>query len=324
MGRLRMIEFYKTIFINYYKDMASPILRDIEYPFILKDKIKTISLSLLHKQLIDEKYFIKSSIEDILNTLKVKELKEILEKNGIESTGRRKTNMIKLKQLSKSQIVKYLPMNHNQYFSLSQQGYNYIQDNYDYVLIMKYYQFGIDVEIYNKFRTKTHSFFESCEKMFIYQLNEVSNFKSSYSKQVMYSQLSKLYDIYGIHDKALYYALAHLYVEVSCDLIIPHLTFLGLDLSNPISLENRKKEVLSEFDYYISPQDDMIEIIYKNKESFNYKMIDNIYMITLEINLCSKEYFIEIITNIFQNNFNKENTVNKIKKLFNDIKIVTT
>lgn len=318
-----MIEFYKTIFLNYYKDIASPILKDFEYPFILKDKIKNTSLSLLHKQLIDDKYFIRSSIEDILNTLKVKELKEILKKNNIEATGRRNTNMIKLKQLSKSQIVKYLPSNYNQYFSISQQGYNYIKDNYDYVLIMKYYQFKIDIDIYNKFRTKSHSFFESCEKMFINQLNEVSNLKSSSSKQVMYRKLAKLYDIYGIEDKALFYALTDLYIELSCDSTIPTLEFSSFNLSSPNSFDSIKKHILSEFNFYVSPQDDVIEIIYRNQKQFNYKMIDKIYNIKLMLNLCSKEYFIEVITNIFQNSFNKEKTINKMKKLFNNTKIVT-
>lgn len=242
-----MNDFYKTIFLNYFKDLSSPVLNNEDYPFILKEKIKNIYLPQLHKTLIKEGYFIQSPILDVLNTMKVKELKMILEYNGIKSTGRRKTNMDKLKQLDESQIVKYLPINYKQYYSLSSKGHEYIKKNYDYVQIMNYYKFKIDVNIYNTFRTIDHSFFDGCEKMFISQLNDVSKLKTSYSKQVMYKSLAHLYDLYEIYDKALYYALADLYVELSADSVITTLGFPGTDLSHPLSLSSRKKQILLEF-----------------------------------------------------------------------------
>ncbi len=322
-----MIEFYKTIFLNYFKDLASPILKDLDYPFILRDKIKSIKISSLHVQLIYQGYFTKSSVEDILKTMKLKDLKNILESYGILSTGRKNTNIEKIKKLSFNQIEHYLPNNYNEFYSLTEKAYDYIKNNNDYILILKHYEFPIDVSLYNAFRNNNHSFFETCEKMFLSQLTDVMNLKTSYSKKIMFRYLSKLYDMYQLKEKALFYAMADLYIELSGNDIVSTLELKCINSAsrkeriNNFKLRKLKKEILSEFNYYISPQQDTINIIYKNKDVFNVKMVDNIYDINLMLNLCPKEYFICIVYDIFNETFNKNKAINQIENNFKKTKI---
>lgn len=314
--------FYITIFLDSYRDTSSPVLKNnADYPYEIRYYLKNIDLKKLHIYLINNNYFIRASIEDVLNTLKVKDLKRILERNGIVPTGRRKTNMEKIKNISPSKIINYLPNNYKNYYSISPKGLEFIKNNYDFILIKKHYNFKIDEELYCNFRNSDHSFFSTCEQLFLSQLKDDFDSDSSYTKKILFDKLSKLYDLYNFQKKALFYALAELYIELSCDSTIPTLAFINLDLT-PVSLKSRQQQILSEFNNYVSPQDDTIDIIYKNRQHYDERMIKKIFSIPLSLNVCSEEYFKQIIKGIFNNSFNKEETIKNIKQMFRNINFI--
>ncbi|WP_296875067.1 SAP domain-containing protein [Thomasclavelia sp.] len=286
----------KAIFL--YTQNRTKIRQNHEYQQYLHYKYNIINPREYHKSMINEGYFELTSIQDVLNTLKVKELKDVLNKNNLEQKGRKKDLIERIINNLNEQELNYF-LSKNDLYCLSIKGKNFIELYKDYILLHKHSSLQIEIEEYETERIKYTDvdFYIIAENILRKKLkNDNYNVFST-----ICNNLYKLYYEQEKYDQSLFYLLLEFYYDLN-----------GMYNYQFFKLHIDKKELLKEkewIDFIFTTG--ILENLIDLKVYYKDELLDVIYQeYKLPINCCPYDLFKKIISDLF----NKEKFNEKLYK----------
>lgn len=292
--------YAKTVFL-YYCKKAKPVRLEDEYPRYFFYDFNIINCPQYHKELIIEGYLQEASINDVLNTLKITELKDILGLHNLPKTGK-KSELVKriLNSIPESKLSDLT--NSYSLYSLSNKGIDFLEKHTEYVQLFKNKSYSINIDEYEKTKKKLGKNF-SFNDVVWHILNQRL---LDYEVQKQYGLLRNTYLEMGIllekearNKQALSYYIVTLLYDVSgldnLDLIINYLNGLFT-----------KKDIK---DLYMRPAftPGLIEKITEYRSYYENNMATDIYQKhLLDINLCSDKSFENLVQEIIDGSFEEE------------------
>lgn len=283
--------YRKTIFL-YVESRVTKVKPRKEYIGYLNYECGITNPEIYHRQLINEGYYEKSKIEEILERLKVDELKDILIKNNLVAKGK-KSELI-------AQIVEKIPSNqilvsNEEYYSLSDKGKEFLEMHQNYIDLHRYKDYQITLEDYynatkndkyeRKFYDVAWQIFN--ERTLLYQKNEEYR-----NLRYNFFHMAKLLMRENKQKCALSFYLNCLIIDLS-----------GVELIDDIRSYKSgwytKKEVFERLEYNrLTPS--LINQIIDLKEYYDETMLEKSYNeIYLPVNVSSIEYIKELIHEAF-------------------------
>lgn len=147
--------YAQTVFL-YYCRKSKPIGAPDDYPRYFLYNFNIANPSLYHKKLLSEGYLQEAPINELLSSLKVTELKNILETNNLPKTGK-KAELIK-------RIVDSIPEDKimvsftEKIYSLSDKGLLFLKDHDDYVQLFQHSSYQISIDEYEKTKKELRNY----------------------------------------------------------------------------------------------------------------------------------------------------------------------
>ena len=179
-----------TVFLFLFK--KQPRKREEHFPAYTTYELNIINTAQYFDELVEKQLIEPSSEEDILGLLKVTELKDILQKNGLKKTGN-KPELIKriLNSTDHSQIG----ILSEPYYSLSSNGNDFLSSHNDFIKVRQNPQWGIGIQEYIRMKeiSNTPDDFETIILSLLNQkLSEIKKKRFDLS-QYEYSRLHEIY-----------------------------------------------------------------------------------------------------------------------------------
>lgn len=305
--------YAKTIFL-YYCKKTKPIREEDGYPRYFSYDFNIENCTQYHKELIIEGYLQEASINDVLNTLKITELKDFLGLHNLPKTGK-KSELVKriLNSISESELNDLT--NSYSLYSLSNKGIDFLEKHTEYVQLFKNSSYLINIDEYEKTKKKLGKNF-SFNDVVWHILNQRL---LDYEVQKQYGLLRNTYFEMGVlvekearNKQALSYYIITLLYDVSglnnLNLIINYLNGLFT-----------KKDLK---DLYIRPvfAPGLIEKIVEYKSYYENNIATDIYQKhLLDINLCSHKSFEDLVQEIIDDSFEEEKWLKYFDKNYNSL-----
>lgn len=251
---------------------ASPVMSSREYPLYFTRECNVTNPRMLHQSLVKSGFLVQSSTEDILKTLTVVELKDILSVYNLPKTGRkadliqRIINSIDLRNLDVFKSKKY--------YSLSASGQVFLSEHADYVLLHKYSAWQLPFAQYCELREKlgSNQFYAIAEMILKERIRKAS---TEYDKWSGYFYLSILYNN----------------IDKFPDSLLCYLRVLYLDLNDGRHYTPYTASVFSK---------DVIAAIASLQEYYTDTMVDTVFHERLtSARYCNKSTFFEILHDVF-------------------------
>ena len=246
----------------------------ISYDLDIKDPIKK------YKDFIKKEYLKKGSLQLILETYKVTDLKKILKENNLKLSGKKAELISRI--LSQVNIESLSPYIKNNVYELTQKGLDYINKYEYYIKLYKYRNFCIGpIEFdrcLNTFNNDSPNFYDVMIKILDARIHFFKE-EDSYGllRNTFYNKSIIMKDL-GLFDEEFRYLLYVSYIDLS-----------GVCNSN-----------------YIYDYEDMIfppaiaEFIFDKKDYFNLNYVDEAFNINLPFRYFEKDTFIAIINDILK------------------------
>lgn len=138
-------DYNKAIFLNAYGN-GKPLKQNSEYQRYFEFECGITSPRKYHKKLIASGYLQPASIENIISSLKVTELKMICESIGVHKTGKKQVLIERIiSSCSPEQITSFVK---EPLYSLTPKGSLFLDEHRDYVELHKHKKYGISLEEY--------------------------------------------------------------------------------------------------------------------------------------------------------------------------------
>lgn len=295
-------DYAKAVFLNAYK-RAAAVKDDDSYQRYLIYECGIKKPSTFHRQMIKEGYLQETSIEENLKTLKVTELKEILESIGEKKTGKKDELVRRILDAEyEEQLCNYFSGEIK--YSISQIGKDYLEEHNDYVLIHKHGNWGIDWHDYDRRKERTHyRFYDIVWGIFNERIPQSQNFGRN-----EYLNMYQLLTEEGKRKRALEMLLNVLYIDLSG---VEGCSCYELYLSGIYT----KKELLEYFNVAIMIAPGIVYPIESLADVYEVEMIDRMYgNFKLPVQICTQEIFKEIIHVVIQGEFDEEKCEAVLKK----------
>lgn len=299
-------DYATAIFL--YANSNSKIKNNNEYVGYLFYECGISNPRRYHQKLIDEGYFKQASINEILHTFKLDDLKKILKENNLKVTGK-KAELIDriISELSEKELNE-INFDRNIY-TLSEKGKKYIENNKDYIEIHRHANWQITLEEYIKVKRK---------------LNFSANFNDIawgiFNKRTMEYFNNRQYGL----QRNNYYNMFQLLMEEkkemqAFEMIVKVIIY---DLSSVDTLENiklykdgiyNKKDLLNSYsNIFLAPG--IIKELLELEQFYSDELVKTVYkQVVLPINFCSETILIELMHEIFHNSiFDYEKYIDKI------------
>ncbi|WP_343083179.1 SAP domain-containing protein [Blautia producta] len=295
-------DYAKTIFLNAYQ-RAAAVKDDDSYQRYLIYECGIKKPSTFHRQMIKEGYLQETSTEENLKTLKVTELKEILESIGEKKTGK-KDGLVRriLDTADEEQLFNYF--SGEKKYGISQRGKDYLEEHGDYILIHKHGNWGIDWHDYDRRKERTqYRFYDIVWGIFNERILQSQDFgRNEYLN--MYQLLAEE----GKRKRALEMLLNVLYIDLS-----------GVEGSSCYELYQSgvytKKKLLEYFNVAIMIAPGIVYPIESLADVYDEEMVDRLYgNFKLPIQICTKGIFKEIIYAVIHGEFEEEKYEAILKK----------
>lgn len=203
------LDYAATLLLKTYGNVA-PLPE--HYPLYYAQEYGLTNPKLLHQQLIDEGFLVPSSIPQLLTTLKVSDLQQILRSYTLKVSGKKEELINRL--LSNVAIEKLSPIFQNERpcYSLSDKGIDFLNKHKDYIRFHQYAKYGVSLDEYECAK-ETLCYSENCEQILIFLYNQKVD-KDPYNR-LYHLVLSQLYDIRQDSDNALREFLIVKYFDVN-------------------------------------------------------------------------------------------------------------
>lgn len=140
-----------AVFLNWAKN-NKPIMESVsDYPRYIEFELGINDPIQLHKYLVNNEYLCKPTIKLLLDNLKVSELKEILESNALQKTGKKSVLIERILNNVPQNILDAIENSYNG-FVTSEKGENFISLNHHYIDIHIHSNWMISVDEYESVR----------------------------------------------------------------------------------------------------------------------------------------------------------------------------
>lgn len=280
---------YATALMLYGYEKAMPI--HSAYAVFFERECHVTNPRALVKTLISDGYLEPSSLQDILYSYKVSELKSILESYGLKKNGKKDELVIRImSEIPNNELNKYLPA--EQYYSLSQKGREFLNTHLDYIELHRNAAWGISIEEYNSIKRAvgTDDFYDN---MLVHYRGKLPN-ASSYEIRSHCFCLYQIYNHKNDYHNALLHILYVLYWDVNAKENYPSTEYFEY---NSMS-KNRFK---SQYPVSVFAPGIMSDIV-KLKDHYKKELVEQIYnsgTFRFSSNLCSMQTFIDILSDLY-------------------------
>ena len=289
-------DYIKTIFLHMFE--KHPYKEDDSFPEYFRYEYGIINMPMYFNEIKDEGLITLSPPEEILNLLKVSELKDILSERALKKSGK-KSELIE--RILSHIDADELPIINEYYFSLSPTGKKYIETHHDYIMLKQHPEWGIDFWEYQNEKDKTNGI-KSFNEIILSLLNaKILEIKKS-KFEMSHFEYSKLHDLYisayqiFLNEECYVDALKALLKNVLLSLSGCRNHYL-IGYKKDFKLKNQ--EVMVNYsplkiDSYVATS------ICKLKEYYNENILSDVYNEFIgPYNLCTYEMFREVTTLIF-------------------------
>lgn len=284
-------EYQKTIFLFTQNNRA--LRNKDDYPGYLLYQLQITNPRLYHENMINEGYFISAPANNTLNSLKVTDLKKILEDKQAKTTGKKAELIERIISLSTPEELEHLKML-NPIYVLSEMGENYLRINHEYIKLYQHSNWNISLEEYVEMKKKLP--FKSPENSVFYDVTW-GIFNEKILKEDKLNHRNLFYHMYQSQkeinrlDSAIYYLLLVLYYDLS-----------GIDYYHYIEYYHdefyTKKEILEkEVNFMFAPG--VLQELIDLEKYYSPELVEEIYLRNLPINCCSKELFKKFMNELY-------------------------
>lgn len=292
-------DYAKTLFLNAYQK-ASPVKSDSQYQRYLIYECGIKEPSKYHLRMIEEGYLEKSSLVEILRSLKVDELKTILDELGQKKVGKKEELIQRI--VDNSDINQITQRYSQDTYCISLKGKQFLEQNINYIKIHQHSSWGINWKEYDKRKNPGYSFYDTVWRIF----NERILHSVSYGRNEYYNMYELLLEE-GRRKDALEKLLLVLYIDIS-----------GIEGENIYKLFKQrvytKKQTLEYFNIAVMIVPKINETIKTFKDVYDDTIVERIYeAYKLPVQLCNKELFLEIIHSSLDHNYDVDITTRKLR-----------
>lgn len=306
-------DFQKTIFL--YSQNNSTIKENDKYPKYMLYQLGITNPKKYHEAMIKDGYFETASISEVLSSFRVSELKEILEKNNLQKSGKKIDLIQRIVDNCSQELIDTI-LSKNKCFTLSKKGTDFIFQHEDYIKLFKHPSWQVSVEEYKQAKAKlsTSNFNDIIWHIFN---DRLLNTNICYLRNIYFN----MYELLLEEDKkeqATYFLLIVFYDDLSG---IENYRTIKLYLENKNSRYNfySKKDLINE-GVRVTFAPDIIDRLVSLEEYYKEEMVSKIFnTYKLPINCCTCELFKNIMNDLYnqpsldQEYYKKEINKNYIK-----------
>ncbi|MBQ3518873.1 MAG: SAP domain-containing protein [Clostridia bacterium] len=295
-------DYAQANFLNIYKK-ATPIKKEDQYQQYFKYHFGIVNPRDYHRKMISEGFLEEASVEDVLQSLKTDELKNILSMLNLTKTGK-KDDLIK-RILNSESDLSFIKKAEMQY-SISKKGETYLKDNYDLIdLYAKRDTYFVTYEEYieQKMKSPKMPYHDILWGIFNKRMHrDITTDCGCFQHYCMYHLL--------IDEKRFSLALEHYLMYFVLEINVAGEMRRYIDSYKTLSSLYSYKEYRERFPFHSFELHGQ-EKIYSLREYFNHEMIERCYNPGF-YEIISKEEFNTIIANILNDSLDNESTENMI------------
>ena len=286
--------FVKTIFLDSFSRGAHPIMKRDEYAKFFFYDLNIQNAAKYHKGLIEDGYFEPASLEELMDTLRMPEVRDLIKKHGLNS-ARKKADMIAtlMENVPAKDLAALFP---TKQYVLSAEGKAFLEEHDDYVRLWQHRGWQISPEEFDKLKSSGGSFSVICEQIF----NQRILYQDRYYEQraACYNLASLMKDEERFQE-ALTMLLRTLYYDVN------GLLCGSLDAYKKGFI--KKKEYLERASQEIFFAPAILKEIGDLEDYFSEDMIPEVYASSKKLlRLCPESLFGEMVHSIIDGDFDEE------------------
>lgn len=293
-------DYAKTVFL-WAHSKAAPIKDNGSYARYFLYECGIRDPAKYHRELIGTGYFEEASVEQMLNSLKVTDLKEMLTVLGQSTTGKKDALVWRIvNNADDSLITRYCP---EKLYMLSETGQSFLREHDDYIMIHKHKNWGIGWKEYDSHKIPGHSYYDTMWGIFNEQLAKGPQDFGRCQYLFMYQLLNEE----GKREQALQMLLRVLYIDLSGVDVLRYRDMYRQGFYN-------QKQMRECFDVVIMLAPGIVNPIKDFADVYSDEMIDTVYEQKLPIQVCDKKLFLSIVHSVLDNTYDQEITKEKLKR----------
>lgn len=287
-------EYSQAVFLWCVGKKASQILKRDEYPSYIFYECGIQNGPIYHKKMIKEGYLIESPLEDLLNTLKIDQLKEILQTSGCSTTGK-KAALIRriIEEVPHNKIAEQFPQ---KMYSLSEKGKAFIEEYNAYIELHTHSNWQISEAEYDTEKAKEpeKTFYMICWRILADRVKASQNY---------FENRNTFYNL-------AYIAKSAEQKKVALSMLL-RVLYLDLSGSSNTYYDSYKKKWLSKKEFFEKINRDMIfapgliKDIGDLEEYYSSEMLTPLFDWDLPVKLCPDSLFEKIVDSIFRGDFDR-------------------
>ncbi len=296
-------DYAKTIFL-WAHEKASAVHNNDDYARYFLYECGITNPSVYHLELIRTGYFEKAPTSAILNSLKVSDLKQFLSSIGQVSTGKKDVLIERIIQNADESSLAALCS--EDLYVLSEIGRAFLDEHYDYVMVHKHKNWGIDWKEYDARHRPGYSFYDTVWGILN---NRVIADKRNFGRGeylFMYQLLAEE----GKRERAIEMLLRVLYIDLS--------GIFGIDCYKMYRDGfYTKKDLIEYFNVAIMLAPGIINPISDYKDVYTDEIIERLYEQKLPVQICDKKLFRKIVHSVLDGTYDESSIESELKSEYN-------
>ena len=295
-------DYAKAVFL-WAHSKTSPIKDNDSYARYFLYECGIRNPSKYHRELIAEGYFVEASVEQMLSSLKISELKEILGALGQSTTGKKDALVWRVaNNADEALIERYCP---EKQYALSEKGNEFLRVHDDYVLVHKHKNWGISWKEYDAHKVPGQNYYDTMWEIFNEQLSKQPRDYGRTQYLFLYQLLSEE----GKREHALQMLLRVLYIDLS-----------GIEGMQWYDMYRqgiyKEKEIRDLFNIAIMLAPGIIHPIKEFEDVYTDDIVEKLYEQKLPVQVCEKKLFLSIIHSVLDGSYDEEAISKKLKRAY--------
>ena len=253
-----------------------------------------------HLDMIEAGYFSEANEIEILEAMKVADLKKILSELSMPVSGKKEVLIQRILHSSKKPLDRmYFP---ETMYSLTEKGKNYLRQHEDYVKIHKHNTWDIGWQEYDKRHCPGQSFYDTVWGIFNERLLSDTHHYGRHEYFCMYQLLAEE----GKRKKAMEMLLRILYIDLS-----------GVNGETTFELFKKGlstfEDLEDHFHVAVMLAPGIVYPVAEYADVFDRSIVDKLYEWKLPVQICDKNFFLDIINSLFDGTYDEQDVEEKLK-----------
>ena len=285
--------FAQTLFLECIGRKATPVMKRDEYPRFLFYDCNIQNAPKYHKEMIQAGYLEPAPIADILAAMKLAELKDILQQNGLNASGKKATLIDSIiANIPEKTLTAMFP---EKKYVLSDTGKAFLEEHADYVKLNAHRNWQITPAEYDAAKGVNGRFYDVCWGILNSRIARADNLVEH--RNVYYNMYTLLKEE-GKYQNALEMLLRVLYYDVNS------LSSGYLNSYRKGFIKKREFLEKAAQDVYFAPG--ILKDIGDMEEFYSEEMIQRLYSHKDALQPCSEKLFGEIVHAILDGSFDED------------------